>query len=203
MEETTSVVDYDSSIIDQMRRGDQDALGTFIEQQRGVLSAFIQKRVGAHLRTKIEPDDILQEVGIEAIRALPSAPLNERDPLSWLFQICERKIIDAHRKFFSSQKRDASREATLVAGTRGGGLENLLIASLTTPSQAFSRDQKQIQMLAALDTLPAEQREALRLRYLVGMPSKEIAERLGKTDGAVRVMLSRGLARLQLLLENA
>ena len=73
---------------------------------------------------------------------------------------------------------------------------------MTTPSQAFSRDQKQLRMLAALDTLPDEQREALRLRYLIGLPSKEIAQKLGKSDGAVRVMLSRGLSRLQDLLPD-
>jgi RNA polymerase sigma-70 factor (ECF subfamily) len=55
-------------------------------------------------------------------------------------------------------------------------------------------------MLAALDTLPEDQREALRLRYLVGLPSKEIAVKLGKSDGAVRVMLTRGLSRLQALM---
>jgi RNA polymerase sigma-70 factor (ECF subfamily) len=57
-------------------------------------------------------------------------------------------------------------------------------------------------MLAALDSLPDDQREALRLRYLIGLPSKEIAQKLGKSDGAVRVMLSRGLSRLQQLLEE-
>ena len=55
-------------------------------------------------------------------------------------------------------------------------------------------------MLAALDTLHDDQREALRLRYLIGLPSKEIAAKLGKSDGAVRVMLSRGLGRLQAMM---
>ena len=40
----------------------------------------------------------------------------------------------------------------------------------------------------------------LRLRYLEGLPSKEIADRLGKSDGAVRVMLTRSLDKLQKLL---
>ena len=57
--------------------------------------------------------------------------------------------------------------------------------------------------LEAIDIaiMPVDQREALRLRYLIGLPSKEIAERLKKSDGAVRVMLSRGIARLQTLLD--
>jgi RNA polymerase sigma factor (sigma-70 family) len=82
----------------------------------------------------------------------------------------------------------------------GGGLANLLVASMTTPSRAFSRNQNQLQMLAALDTLPDEQREALRLRYLIGLPSKEVAKKMGKSDGAVRVMLTRSLTRLNEML---
>ena len=55
-------------------------------------------------------------------------------------------------------------------------------------------------MFAALDQLPEDHREALRLRYLEGLPSKEIAQRLKKSDGAIRVMLTRSLAKLQTLL---
>jgi RNA polymerase sigma-70 factor (ECF subfamily) len=40
----------------------------------------------------------------------------------------------------------------------------------------------------------------LRLRYIEGLPSKDIAERLGKSDGAVRVMLTRSLSKLHDLL---
>lgn len=128
--------------------------------------------------------------------------LKNRQPLNWLFQICERKIIDAHRHFFATQKRSVSREAAL-GSQAAGGLADLLIASITSPSQAFSRDQNQLRMLAALDTLPEPQREALRLRYLVGLSSKEVAEKLGKSDGAIRVMLSRALSHLHTLLAGA
>lgn len=54
--------------------------------------------------------------------------------------------------------------------------------------------------MEALALLPEDQREAIRLRYVEGLPSKEIAQRLGKTDGAVRVMLTRTLNKLQTLL---
>ena len=187
------------SIIERLRHGDQDALVAFIEEKRLPLLSFLQKRVGPHLQKKIELDDILQEVTVDALKSVDKVDFRNHDPMNWLFQLCERKIIDTHRRFFA-KKRDASREAAIVEGSQGGGLADLLIASMTTPSQAFSRDQKQLKMLAALDTLPDEQKEALRLRYLVGLPSKEIAERLGKSDGAVRVMLSRGITRLQNLL---
>lgn len=176
-------------------------MAEFVEANRPALMGFLHARIGAHLAKKIEAEDILQDASLEAIRSLDKAPLETWDPLHWLFQICERKIIDAHRRFFTSQKRDASREAALPDNSNAaGGLGNLLAASMTTPSAAFSRDQRQLRVLAAIDTLPEDQREALRLRYLVGLPSKEIAEKLGRTDGAVRVMLSRSLGKLQEML---
>jgi RNA polymerase sigma-70 factor (ECF subfamily) len=192
---------HHTTIVARLRSGDEGALAEFVEINRPALLAFLNARIGSHLAKKVEAEDILQDACLEAVRSLDKAPLENWEPLHWLFQICERKIIDAHRRHFASQKRDASREATIPDGTDvGGGLADLLAASMTTASEAFSRDQRQLRMLAALDTLPEEQREALRLRYLVGLPSKEIAQKLGKTDGAVRVMLSRSLAKLQEML---
>ena len=194
---------HDTKLVERLRSGDESALAEFVESNRPALLAFIRSRTGAHLAKKVEPEDILQEASMEGIRSLGKTPLENWDPLHWLFQVCERKIIDAHRRFFESQKRAASREAELPEGSAAGmGLANLLAASMTTPSEAFSRDQRQLRVLAALDVLPEDQREALRLRYLVGLPSKEIAQKLGKTDGAVRVMLSRSLAKLQEMLAD-
>ena len=65
-----------------------------------------------------------------------------------------------------------------------------------------SGDPRQEALLAALETLPKDQREAVRLRYLIGLSSKEIAEKLGKSDGATRVMISRALSRLQAMLSE-
>jgi RNA polymerase sigma-70 factor (ECF subfamily) len=192
----------DQKLIERIRAHDEQALGEYLTLRRPQLAAFVERRLGAALRRKVEPDDLLQETSAEAVRTLSQTELAQRDVFGWLCQIAERRIIDAHRKYIASQKRDAGREVSIhgAPDTSRGGLIDLLVASMTTASQAFSRDQKQIRLLAALDNLPADQREALRLRYLDGLPSKDIAERLGKTDGAVRVMLTRSLARLQQML---
>ena len=105
----------DQLLVERLRNGDQDALVQFIQGNQPALLAFIHKRVGKHLLKKIEPDDILQEVSVEALRAFDKVEIGDREPLNWLFHISERKIIDAHRRFFSSQKRDASREAAIGA----------------------------------------------------------------------------------------
>ena len=56
--------------------------------------------------------------------------------------------------------------------------------------------------MEGLKHLPEESQKALRLRYVDGLPSKEIANQLGRTDGATRVLLTRSLAKLQELLRH-
>ncbi len=195
----------EEELIAKVRADDSQALADFIVSKRPQLLAFIERRLGAGLRRKIEPDDLFQETSAEAVRSIGEVELAERDPFNWLCQVAERRIIDAHRRFFGSQKRDAGREVSMNAGgtddSSRPGLINLLVASMTSASAAFSRDQRQIRLMAALEKLPEDHREALRLRYLENLPSKDIAERVGKTDGAVRVMLTRSLAKLQQILE--
>jgi RNA polymerase sigma-70 factor (ECF subfamily) len=76
----------------------------------------------------------------------------------------------------------------------------LLAASLTTASAAFSRNEKQLRVLQALEQLTEEARTAIRLRYVDGKPTQEIAEQMGKSDMAIRALLSRSIGRLQQVL---
>ena len=197
--------DVQQQLIERIRTGDEAALADFIELRRAAWTAFIERNLSTALRRKVEADDIFQEASVDCIRALSKVDLSERDPFSWLCQMAERRIIDAHRRFFGAQKRDAAREAPISTPgspdeTQKGGVIDLLVDSMTSPSAAFSRDQRQVNLLVAIEQLPEECRTALRMRYVENLPTKEIAASLGKTDGALRVMLTRSLKKLQELL---
>jgi RNA polymerase sigma-70 factor (ECF subfamily) len=56
-------------------------------------------------------------------------------------------------------------------------------------------------LVAAMGRLSKRQRAVVGLRYLAGVPTAEIAERMDLAEGTVRVHLSRGLRRLRLDLE--
>ena len=186
----------------RVRAKDSTALVEFLEHRRPQLMAYLERNLGAALRTKIDADDLYQEVSIECLRSLSEVDLADHDPFTWLCQVAQRRIIDAHRKFFATQKRAAQREVSLGSGsdTSQAGLINLIAASITTPSQAFSRGQREFRLLEAIDTLGDEARQAIQLRYAQGLATKDIAERLGKSDGAIRVLLTRTLKKLQDLL---
>lgn len=190
--------DNDSTLIGKITRGDADALAEFIELRRPQLIAYIEKNLGPALRRKIEAEDLFQEVSTDCFRALSDVEFGDRDPFGWLCQMAQRKIIDSHRFFFDAQKRDASQEIGLAAGKTGqAGLVNLLAASITSPSAAFSRNQKEFRIQAAMEQLSGDHREVIRMRYVEGLPTKEIARRLGKTDGSIRVTITRTLKKLQ------
>lgn len=182
----------------RMAEGDHEAWVAYIEAHRSQLLAYIDRRIGTLLATKVDPEDILQDVSVSAIKSLSEVSTTDRDPFGWLCQLATRRILDTARRL-RSDKRDVAREVPITGGdaSQSPGLLGLLVASLTTPTQALARDQRQQKLMNALETLSEESREAIRLRYIEGLPSREIATRLGKSDGAVRVLLTRALNRLR------
>ena len=98
--------------------------------------AYIQRNLGTALRRKVEPEDLFQDVCADCVKALGSVEFGDRDPFSWLCQMAQRRIIDAHRFFFDAQKRNAGKEIGLGVGAdRTGqvGLINMLVASWHKP----------------------------------------------------------------------
>lgn len=197
----------DSNFIPQIKQHNADALAEFIEENRNQLTGFVRSITGDHLLAVVELDDLIQEISTTAITSLSTAPLDQYEPMQWLQQIARRRVADAHRFHFGAQRRDAGRQKSLQAG--GGsadasavGLEQLLAASMTSPSAAVSRDIRMHRMMEAINELPDEQRAAIQLRYAEGMSTKAIAEKLGKTDVATRVLLSRSMRHLEKQLED-
>ena len=188
----------EEALVEQVQSGDVEALARYIDLHRSRLLAFIVRRMSDALRRKVEPDDILQEVCTSAVRSLPDYEMKSGKPFSWLCELAQRRIVDAHRYHIESKKRSAERE---VAGNQAdssrGQLEQWLVASMTTATQKLSRNRREALLEDALGRLSEDEREALRLRYGEGLESKEIAARLGKSNGAVRVMMTRAKAKLQ------
>lgn len=194
--------DDDDALVVRLRARDPDALGHFLAARQPALLAFVERRLGSALRGKVEAQDVLQELAVKALRELPKTDLTTLDPFGWLCHLAEQCIVDGHR-YISAGKRASGREmpGNVAVGEGSQDLIALLAASMTSPTQAVVRNERERRLLDALATFPADHREALRLRYVEGLATKEIAERTGKTDVAVRVLLSRLIRKLQELLE--
>jgi len=51
--------------------------------------------------------------------------------------------------------------------------------------------------MAKLETLSDDRREALIMRFALGMDNREIARALGRSDGATKVLIHRAIKQLQ------
>lgn len=191
-------------LVAAIQRGEEAALAQLVELHRSRLLATAERKMSETLKRCLDPEDLLQETIAAILRAFRDLPSARLDPVPWFYQTLERRIIDAQRHFMA-QKRSREREVPLAAGRAtesSPGIIDLLIASITSPSAAFARSRREERLLAALGRLSAVQQEALRLRYVDGLPTKQIAEQLGKTDGAIRVLLSRSLEELERQLDD-
>jgi len=196
-------MDQNDALLQRLRQGEAAAVAEFAQLRRPQLASYVSHQLGFALRAKVEPDDVVQETCMRAIRSPQLFTVTGRDPFNVLCHLAQESIVELHRKLIEAQKRSAAREVPLQAGASdsgGGGVIDLLVASMTSASMAFSRNQRELSMWKALDTLPEEQRDALRMRYVDGLPTKDIALRLNKSDGAIRVMLTRSLDKLKQML---
>ena len=66
----------------------------------------------------------------------------------------------------------------------------------TTEDLVEGRDEL-ARILAGVKELPNDRREALIMRFALGMDNREIARALGKTDGATKVLLHRAIRQLE------
>ena len=155
------------------------------------LRAFVRLRMGRELRAREESSDIVQSVAREVLhhadRFQHGGESGFRD---WLFTTAHRKVVN-HLQHWRAQKRTAAQEVQLpeeLAGLSG------------TPSRHASAREELAAVESAFDALTEEQREVVTCSRLVGMSHAEIAQRLGKSEVAVRKILSRGLARLAAVL---
>ena len=80
---------------------------------------------------------------------------------AWLDRLARRRVVDAHREHFGAAKRSQQRNQIFSQmggdGLEGGHFEQMLIASITSPSLAASRNFKLAQLQTALGKLPSEQ----------------------------------------------
>lgn len=192
----------DDNLIRRIRTGDQNAMAELMERYRGQLLATASRKMSDTLKRSVEADDVVQEAVTYCLKTFTEIDCKSLDPMPWVHQVLERKIVDAHRHH-AAQKRAADKGVPLSGATDSSpGLIDLLIASITSASQAFARNRREERLMIAMQQLTQEQQDALRMRYVENLPSKEIADKLGKSDGAIRVMLTRSLRQLEELLDD-
>jgi RNA polymerase sigma-70 factor (ECF subfamily) len=182
--------------------GDRAAVDELLRRYLPELRAFVRLRAGGALRAHESSSDIVQSVCREILEHSerfrhPGESAFKR----WLFTTALRKISDRW-EHWTAAKRDAGGEPAAAEDASGQRELAICYASVFSPSaEAMLREEIE-RLEAAFERLGEEQREVITLAHLVGLSRAEIAEQMGRSEGAVRVLLHRALARLAELLDT-
>lgn len=188
------------------KKGNNEALGQLLEQYRGYLLMLAHRSLSERLRRRVDPVDIVQVTFLEAKRDLNTFRGNSPGEFSaWLRGMLKNNVATAVTRHVMTQKRSLKREVNAdgKVGNDSGGSPWIaqLPGSTTSPSGVAIKAEAAIALVEALHQLPETQAEAIRLRYMEGLPLAEIVERMGKTDTAVAGLLKRGLQKLRTIVD--
>jgi RNA polymerase sigma-70 factor (ECF subfamily) len=177
--------------LDRARQGDAAAWGDLLESFRPYLHYIAQAQGCRQLQGKVGESDVVQDGLLEAHRSFSSFRGTTVEELAgWLRQIVIHTTCHNLRGHRETAKRDQAREQPLA------GLSSILAVSASTPSAQAIRHEQAAQVAEALSRLPDDMRQVLLGRHLENLPYDVLAERLGRSPGAVRVLYTRALRRL-------
>jgi RNA polymerase sigma-70 factor (ECF subfamily) len=181
------------------KEGDESALNQLCSVYGERVRRIIRLRLDHKLRPKLDSVDVVQDALILALGGLKDFTYkNEGDFLRWLSTIAENKLRDILDKFHT-EKRDVHKEIPFKKegrSTEDGSIGAAGPVRTTTPSVIVSKKESLDKLERALDNLKPEYKQVILLKKIEGLSHAEIAERLGKNTGAVRMLLARAMAAL-------
>ena len=183
-------------LIERIRDGDQEALSALFEKHRPRLAVLIHYRVSPELRSFFEVDDILQETFLKAFRDFDQFRYQSPGSfMSWLARIADHVMADLARSQ-GRQKRHAAEMLRFRSESNPSGPEPL---DSKTPSRILSEEEGVRGLLAKLNSLPENYRQAILLMKVEGLSTQEAAAQLGKSNEATALLLHRALKRFRSL----
>ncbi|MEU3910572.1 RNA polymerase sigma factor SigM [Streptomyces sp. NPDC029721] len=187
MDEAATVGRSDQELLSLHVAGDPDAFGELVRRHRDRLWAVAVRTLG----DREEAADAVQDALVSAYRAAHTFR-GDSAVTTWLHRITVNACLDRARK--AASRRTAPLDDT-------DRLERLLEPHESAEAPAERQDLHR-QLLAALATLPADQRAALVLVDMQGYPVAEAATVLDVPVGTVKSRCARGRAKLLPLLTH-
>jgi len=162
-------------VVDGFRAGDPDAVREVYRRYSGAVQTVARATIGADDELCA---DVVQQTFVKAWRAAANFdPGRELAP--WLYAIARRTAVDALR----SERRP----------TRGDHAPETDVA---VTDRSFEQTYEAHQIRDALDRLPPDEREVMRLSHFIGLSHSDIADRLGVPVGTIKSRTHRAHKRL-------
>jgi RNA polymerase sigma-70 factor, ECF subfamily len=187
-----------ADLVAAARRQDAGAVQQLLVRNLSGLEAFVRLRMGAALRELMTAPDLVQSVCREVLEDLGDFEFRGEAPFRhWLYVRAENKLREKAR-YHRAGKRDAGKAVSLPDATTA----ITAYRTLCTPSKDLEVRDAMRRVEAAFDQLPDDYREAVTLHKLCGLSHAEIAERMNRSEGAVRNLVYRGISKLALLVDG-
>ena len=143
--------------------------------------AFVVRRVG----NRAETEDVTSEVFHQALANLKRFEWRGIPFASWLFRNAANLISDRWQR--------SGREVT----------DDARLAEAQASTAEIKDVERRATLFRLVDTLPAEQRRVVVLRFVEEKSIKEVAREIRKTEGAVKQLQFRALTTLRTRMEGA
>ncbi len=178
MNETSGTPETDAELITRAQSGEVEAFGQLYERYLDRIFRYIRSRVG---QERIA-EDITEMVFLRSFESLDT--YEERGHLfsAYLYQVARNLLVDHYRQ--SEDHIPLQR------------IENQESSAANSEQSAIEMERIEV-LKEALNELPEEYQEVIRLRVLMQLPTAEAAEWLDRSDGAVRVLLHRAMKALK------
>jgi RNA polymerase sigma-70 factor, ECF subfamily len=177
-----SVGGVDRAVLDAFQRGETDAVRAMYREYGRLVYAVAHRALGRHDLA----EEAVQQTFVRAWQAADRIDAN-RDPAPWLATIAKRSAIDIYR-------REARRPASALSDVSATDP-----AVVSLPPDLDTLDAVW-QVRRAIDSLPPDEAEVVRLQHLDGMTQNEVSETLGIALGTVKSRSHRAHHKLAALL---
>lgn len=176
------MLEGEDNLIRKAKKGETEPFGQLYDHYIAPIYRFILVKV----TNREEAEDLTHEVFLSAWQNLKSYKHRGFPFSSWLYQIARNKVIDHYRTKKSHTSIENMDEDSLkVVGVAEMNLNTTLEIE---------------QVKKAIAQLSPEQQDVIILKFTEDLSNKEIADTLGKTEGAVRLLQHRAVNNLKALL---
>jgi RNA polymerase sigma-70 factor (ECF subfamily) len=164
------------------------------------LRLLAQMEIDSRFYGKFSASDAVQQTMLEAWRKWDQfRGEDEAQRRAWLRQILAHQLAHLARHYAGTQKRDVAREVSIDASLAQSSmrLDRLLAADQTSPSGQVAAREQSLKLARVLEQLPDDYRRVIILRNLEDLSHEDIAQRMNRSVGAVRMLWMRALAALR------
>ena len=169
-----------------------------LESYRPYLRLLALRQLDPGVRGRLSASDLIQQTFLEAHRDLPDfRGTSSPQFVSWLRQILLHNVAHATQAHIVAKKRTVRKESSLDQAHAEPAMQAQRESQQSSPSSRAMRGEAAVKLAQAMDKLPPDQCEAIRLRYLEGSSLAQIAAEMQRSEMATAGLLKRGLRGLR------